>query len=472
MKYRLISIELTAALLLALAACSISLSPTPSSEQVSPPSLPSAGLPHETSAPPTVEETPSPPDKIRDNIQVLDDIVLEKIAQNYMLIYGFDSYFNADEYTNSKWAFLYFLYGGVYRLNPLNRWEMPEISQYHDARAGVYSLPVEVVDGLISEGKLNRVELAEYTAKDGIYTIDSLFWDVRPEVLRYFDDETWRVTLPAKMVDDYIQGKLGTYVDISELPEWVEYDETNKTYGFEAFGGDFYYELSIGNVAKNGDMVEFVCTAELSEDVQEASRPSYKIAFKIEFIDGEYRYLEVRLLENENGAVMLRAERKRICEEYVCPLYMPIFDYSWNSIAEIKADDLVLTCAMNNYVEKEVDFEGVYIEPNTPAAEVELAIRDHFDVSADYLKTSEYYSAEDDTYRLLGGFGGGFSAVAISAEQTGDILSIGVGIMFQHVARELEEGERLTPNGILLPKGTLTLRISGDEYQYLSFVAR
>ncbi len=152
-----------------------------------------------------------------------------------------------------------------------------------------------------------------------------------------------------------------------------------------------------------------------------------------------------------------------------------VWFYSWGSAADIQPDHLIQICAYNNFLNLPMDEESVYLPEyaNAPAEQVEASIQRHFDVQSEYLKNATYY--EDDgngnsTYFLVGGFGGGWWATAMSARQEGERIIIGVGITKSGTETGLKEGEIQTPFGRLSPVGTLTLQLNEDNVvQYLSY---
>ncbi len=152
-----------------------------------------------------------------------------------------------------------------------------------------------------------------------------------------------------------------------------------------------------------------------------------------------------------------------------------VWFYSWRSAADIQPDHLIQICAYNNYLNLPMDEESVYLPEyaNAPAEQVEASIQRHFDVQSEYLKNATYY--EDDgngnsTYFLVGGFGGGWRATAMSARQEGERIIIGVGITKSGTETGLKKGEIQTPFGRLSPVGTLTLQLTEENVvRYLSY---
>lgn len=150
---------------------------------------------------------------------------------------------------------------------------------------------------------------------------------------------------------------------------------------------------------------------------------------------------------------------------YVSPLPNDCYLYGWKSASEITADNLIEACAKENFLSLPRDIEGVYLpEVCKPAAEdVEKAIQAHFDVDVDYLRTSKWYEFSEDevkqenTYLLIGGFGGGWSGVAIAAEQTGNHIIIEIAI---------EKSMDMS----ITPVGTMTVELTSDNVvRYISY---
>lgn len=152
---------------------------------------------------------------------------------------------------------------------------------------------------------------------------------------------------------------------------------------------------------------------------------------------------------------------------YVYPLIPTgrVWYYSWAKASEIKADDLIEICSNNNFLNLPRDEEWVYLPEyrKAPAAQVETALQRHFDVDAKYLRTSKWYEYSEDgpkkenTYFLVGGFGGGWRAEAVSAEQIGNQLKIGIAIV---------KAEDLS----VTPVGTLTVELTDKNVvRYLSY---
>lgn len=172
-----------------------------------------------------------------------------------------------------------------------------------------------------------------------------------------------------------------------------------------------------------------------------------------------------------------------VTKTYVTPLMSgDAWKYSWETVSDIAADDLIDICAYNNFLNLPRDSELVYETGDTPAAHVESALQERFDVSTDYLKTSKRYNTKTDTYELIGGFGGACRAVAISAEQKEQQVIIEIGILCAISESELMEmgdtapsGLRssykiMTPKGILVSAGKLTIEVKDENViKYISY---
>lgn len=179
--------------------------------------------------------------------------------------------------------------------------------------------------------------------------------------------------------------------------------------------------------------------------------------------------------ENKNqwqGSIDLE-NLKVIGYAYIRPLYMGVWEYSWNKVSEINADHLYMTCCQANYLNRLTDFEGVYIDRIAPADYVEWSIQKHFDVPCAYLETASHYEAVDDVYRLGGGFGGGYSAVAVSAELDGKQIKMEVGFQGFDYDGDLPPGSiEMLDGSVIIKKGILTVeQIYGKQVKYISFKA-
>lgn len=248
---------------------------------------------HSTALEPTEPPNETP---IKDRIGEINEDLLIKIASNYFISFGFDQTFAETDAIAYERAFPFIKYAGVYRMNPFNVWEVPELMQYYDPTSAVFALPVAVVNELIQKGQMEQFELAECEVTDDAYIMDHYFWSMRPELHRYFNKKAEILTVPAEIVDEYITAKFHTTIDHSQIRE---YDSTNDTYSFYPFIGEFYYDLLVEEISNEDNEVRFVCTATLSTDIEESSSDLQQFLFSISLTNGEYTYLSVECRNNK-----------------------------------------------------------------------------------------------------------------------------------------------------------------------------
>lgn len=151
---------------------------------------------------------------------------------------------------------------------------------------------------------------------------------------------------------------------------------------------------------------------------------------------------------------------EEVTTAYLYPLVYNnhLWSYSWNSIQEIHADDYIMICSYHNLLNLPRDFEMVYLDNvrYASAEKVEVALQKYFDISSEYLRTSSLYNSNDNTYELIGGFGGGWGVSALSAKQEGEMIQIEVGISQQ-------SADAITPIG--------ELRIKWEQDNMLSYIS-
>ena len=101
----------------------------------------------------------------------------------------------------------------------------------------------------------------------------------------------------------------------------------------------------------------------------------------------------------------------------------------WNEAGEIEASELIQFCAYNNFCNLPTDppdgliSQGaMYVNGTAPAASVEKAVIQFFDVQNDYLKTAPEYDAASDTYLQPFGYGGSGMLSLTSAKKKGNTL--------------------------------------------------
>lgn len=169
------------------------------------------------------------------------------------------------------------------------------------------------------------------------------------------------------------------------------------------------------------------------------------------------------------------SDMEAVTKAYVDPLIWcgPLWSYTWKTPAQIKVDDLLAVFGYNNFLNLPQDFEGCFQpeDANQPAGKVEPFLVNNFGVTGEYLKTSQYYDAATDTYQMIGGFGGGWNAVAASAERQGDDIVIQVKIHAPVSDDEKTPDMEFAPDGrAILPGGVLTVRPAEAFPNYISFV--
>lgn len=170
------------------------------------------------------------------------------------------------------------------------------------------------------------------------------------------------------------------------------------------------------------------------------------------FCDGsEYIYPENELSDlyekylscfNPNGGIMLQ---------------------DWNEAGEIEASELVQFCAYNNFCNLPTDppdgliSQGtMYVNGTAPAASVEKAVIQFFDVQNDYLKTAPEYDAASDTYLQPFGYGGSGMLSLTSARKKGNTL-----ILSTHVE---------SAANTYYIEGELEIKLGNeDSFKYISY---
>lgn len=180
--------------------------------------------------------------------------------------------------------------------------------------------------------------------------------------------------------------------------------------------------------------------------------------------------------ESSTAQAVDLSDLEAVTEAYINPLIWcgPLWSYTWETPSQIESDDLLAVFGYNNFLDLPKDFEGSFSpeDAKQPAEKVEPILEKYFGVSDAYLKTSQFYNADTDTYDIPGGFGGGWNAVATSAEQQGDTVTIHVAILSPVSDDEKTPDMVFASDGrALLPGGTLTLKPGNDGFdRYLSFV--
>lgn len=94
--------------------------------------------------------------------------------------------------------------------------------------------------------------------------------------------------------------------------------------------------------------------------------------------------------------------------------------------------------------------------PTVSETEYEDLIQKYFDVSTDYLRTSEYYDSSTKTY-MLDGIGEAAGYRVVSESQSGDIVTM----EYEYISAE--------DNSTVVFKGTLTVKLEDNgDYKYIS----
>ena len=246
----------------------------------------------------------------------------------------------------------------------------------------------------------------------------------------------------------------------------VTYDEESNTYFSEAFT-DNRPGARLINVALNDDVLTIYYEA---HELENEKAVLWEGEVNIILSDEGYKYTLHHMRYPQYEITQDMAYLEELTKKYVRPL-MPAYGiawYSWETPMDIKASDLISFCAANNILNRELGSEGEYIDSHGTAAEVEVAIQQYFDVTADYLRTAREYNYDGtdegstekyvDEYALFHGFGGGGSTFALNAEQEGDLLKITVGLF----GPDDEHPDRPRQYSLL------TVKPEGDGFKYIS----
>ncbi len=227
---------------------------------------------------------------MNDNIHELNDTVLEEIVYSFFLVFDFNMSFNEDNFVNYERAYQYIRSAGTYPIEPFEYWNLFE--NYYDSKSHKYTIPVEVVDKLILDKEIKPSQFAGLTVVDDTYIVESFYWTVRPELHQYFNKDTWMLTVPSEIVDEYILSKFNTTIDHSQIKE---YAEDSDTYTYEPFRGGFLYVVSVDEVIVDDEIVKFKSVLTKPD---ENPSISYQVTFVIEFVHGEYKFLSVDIKDN------------------------------------------------------------------------------------------------------------------------------------------------------------------------------
>ncbi|QUH28633.1 hypothetical protein [Vallitalea guaymasensis] len=231
---------------------------------------------------------------IKDNIPELNDAILEMIISNYLLTFSNDFSFTQDDYINFKKAFNYIITGGTYPLQPFRGKEL--IAPYYDRESHKYILPIEKMNKLILEKKVDASYFTKLPIVNDTYIAGSSFTSIRPELYSYFNEETSSITVPAKIIDDYILSKFNTIIDHSIIEE---YDANSDTYTYTPFVGGLYSSQEIDEVVFQDEIAHITFTLNEEPD-EELPATLYDGTFIIELADGEYKFLAGALIKKND----------------------------------------------------------------------------------------------------------------------------------------------------------------------------
>jgi hypothetical protein len=225
---------------------------------------------------------------IKDNMNELDNSILEEIVYSYFSVFDINMSFNENDVVEYERAFQYIRCAGTYPIDPFEHWKI--FGNYYNSRLDKYTIPVEFVNKLILEDKIKSEQFDGITIIDNNYIVEGFFWTVRQELHQYFNKDTWMVTVPAKIVDEYILSKFNTKIDHSRIKE---YDENSDTYTYEPFRGSIIYNVLIKEVIVKDEIVRFKCTL-----VNEMESILYQVTFVIKLVDGEYKIISVDIKDD------------------------------------------------------------------------------------------------------------------------------------------------------------------------------
>ncbi len=231
---------------------------------------------------------------IKDNIHELNNAILTEIVRSYFLVFDFESSFYEQDVTDYKVALKYMMSAGTYPIKTFEYWIL--FDEYYDLDTATYTIPVSVVEQLISNDEIDSSWFASLSIIDAMYIVkpsDSFMsWSMRPEIYQYFDNDTEMITVPANIVNEYISSKFNTVVDYSQIED---YSENSDTYSYYPFMGEFYYDILIGEVIVDAEIVIFTCI--LTDNIEENPTSEHQATFIMQFVNGEYKILSVEVEE-------------------------------------------------------------------------------------------------------------------------------------------------------------------------------
>lgn len=230
---------------------------------------------------------------------------------------------------------------------------------------------------------------------------------------------------PAEEVEEYIERYFGADA-VSSMRIHIRYDEAANAYRFEGLGAACTAQVN-NAVLEDGLLTLDYDVYGPREDGTVVWSGTVKIRLSP---DGGWKYEENEMRYPLYPVGGEEQTREELAKTYVYPMIPSgrLLQYDWSSPAEMEADDLFFYLCFNNLLGMEKDFEGCFAPGATaPAAEVEAAIREYFDVPAEYLRTSQFYRADGDCYEMIGGFGGGGGLSVLDYAEKDGVIEIAVG---------------------------------------------
>ena len=290
--------------------------------------------------------------------------------------------------------------------------------------------------------------------------------EVDPEYLVYYyhsyqfnltgqgmnDDELY-LEYPAAELEAAVQ----QYFDVSaeHLRTAKRYDAERQVYVY-AVGAGYYSGYEAVGASRSGDLlaVEFVRRDSRSDQISQQGTVTLRLEG-----DG-CRYLSCQsktLLESPNpyAGPLDPDDYEQVAERLVRPVAScAMFNESWDDPAEIPTDRLLHYYKFYQLTlpEDEREIDSLVV----PAEQVERFLAQAFGVSAEYLRTDESY--RDDLGVYLYGEGIDPAPVKVTGvRRDGDKLVVEFECLFN---RQLAD--------LVTKTGELTLRLTGEQYQYLS----
>ncbi len=175
---------------------------------------------------------------------------------------------------------------------------------------------------------------------------------------------------------------------------------------------------------------------------------------------------------------------KAVSKAFIDPLKpagYPWF-YSWDGMREIDSNDYISILSYYNYLNLPLDSDR-YKEPYVDAKLVEEEVFKRFGIEKEYLRTSQLYNPESNTYLFLVGGGGPDRFVVSSFKKDGKIITI--KLSYHYLSNTIQPNliNSFLPNnqqsaldygyssGFLFSFGNLYAELSYDEssFRYISY---